>query len=415
MTGPPVRNGWVECHRGRIVATGRGPAARSTGSLAEDELDLGSAALLPALVNAHTHLELSVLRGRVPPSSSLPEWVRTLLRVRQETTAADPSAIARAAGEAITEARRAGTGVLGDVANTPITLPLLSAAGVSARVFFELLGFNAPDPPGLVRAARTTIEAVQAATQRSDRVSVALAPHAPYSVSPGLFQAIRADLDAHPHDASSVHLGESPEEVEFIRAGTGPWRALLDELGAWNAGWRPTGTSPVQYLDSMGFLGSRVAVIHGVQFTSADLEILRRRETAVITCPRSNEHVGVGLPPIAAFYAAGLRLAVGTDSLASVADLNLFSELAVMRRAAPAVSARRLLESATAVGAAVLGFAGEHGTLDPGTRADLIAVAVPDEIDDARDVEEYLLTGIRPEQVSPVDIVSERPVGTAHT
>ncbi len=399
MSGPPIPDGWVETIGGRIVATGQGLAVRNPLI----DRDLGHVALLPALVNAHTHLELSFLRGRIPPSTSFPAWVRTLLQVRGPAAAADPSAVERDAIAAIAEARASGTGIVGDVANTSVTVPWLAEAGLSTRVFFEMLGFSVPDATERVQAARTTIEAARGATAPNDRISVGLAPHAPYSVSPALFGALRADLQSHPEDRSTVHLAESPEEVEFLQSGTGPFRALLDDLGAWNPAWHPPGRSPARYLEALGWLGRRVAVVHGVQFVEDDLVALRDHDTAVIVCPRSNQHVGVGQPPLAAFYDAGLRVAVGTDSLASVADLNLFSELAQMRRVAPAVSARRLLQSATAVGADVLGLAEEHGTLEVGRRADLIAVALPSEIRHAGDVEEYLLTGIAPDQVSWID------------
>jgi 5-methylthioadenosine/S-adenosylhomocysteine deaminase len=117
----------------------------------------------------------------------------------------------------------------------------------------------------------------------------------------------------------------------------------------------------------------------------------------VVSCPRSNTYVGVGSPPLESFYAAGLNVALGTDSLASVADLNLFAELREARRIAPVVPARRLLESATMVGARALGFGDEFGTIEPGKRAELIAVPIPDGV---RDVEEYLVGGIESGQVS---------------
>jgi cytosine/adenosine deaminase-related metal-dependent hydrolase len=135
--------------------------------------------------------------------------------------------------------------------------------------------------------------------------------------------------------------------------------------------------------------------VHGVQFDGDDLDRLRSRDMTVVSCPRSNQHVGVGAPPLEAFYAMDVNVAFGTDSLASVPDLNLFSELAGARRLAPRVRARALLESATRQGAAALGF-DEFGTIEPGKRAQLIAVRTPAGVDD---VEEYLVGGIEPAAV----------------
>ena len=103
-----------------------------------------------------------------------------------------------------------------------------------------------------------------------------------------------------------------------------------------------------------------------------------RRGATLVTCPRSNGHTGAGAPPIAEFYASGVRVAVGTDSLASTPDLNVFAELATMRALAPSVPASRLLDSATRQGARALGFEADYGTLEPGKRARLLAVADSD-------------------------------------
>ena len=195
------------------------------------------------------------------------------------------------------------------------------------------------------------------------------------------FAAIRADLDAHPGQVSSVHLGESPEEMEFIRHGTGPWRTLLEELRVWTDAWEAPGTSPVEYLERLGFLDRRVLAVHGVQLAGDDLDRLRSLDMTVVACPRSNRYVGVGAPPLEAFYAMNVNVAFGTDSLASVEDLNLFSELAEARRIAPRVQARSLLESATRHGARALGFEDEFGTLEEGKRAQLIAVRLPDGVE----------------------------------
>jgi cytosine/adenosine deaminase-related metal-dependent hydrolase len=264
-----------------------------------------------------------------------------------------------------------------------------------AQVFHELTGFGEQAPEARVREARERADACA-----GDDVRVSMAPHAPYSVSPALFRAIRAEVGRHPDGMSSVHLGENPEEIELLRSGTGEIRRVLEELGRWPADWRAPGVGPVEYLDSLGVLDARMLVVHGVQFTRGDLDRLREKRVTVVACPRSNIHVGVGSPPLALFYESGLAVAFGTDSLASVADLNLFSELREARRIAPDVPARPLLESATRVGADALGFGAELGTIEPGKRAELIAVSIPS---DVTDVEEYLVSGIAPSSITWIE------------
>lgn len=382
---------------GRVSGLGTDPPA--------DAIDLGRAAVLPALVNAHTHLELSYLRGAIPPAGRFLDWIRPLMAARRQQP--DPAAdvVLQAARAAIAEARASGTGLIGDVSNTLVTPSLLRDAGLPARVFHELLGFNAADPEGRVRRARAAIGRavgtglVPAQGEPAAPVTISLAPHAPYSVSPDLLAAIRLDLDAHPHDRSCVHVGESPEEVELVERGTGPWSDLLRELGAWNEAWTPHGGSPVAYLADAGFLDSRVLAVHGVQCSGDDLARLRTLGVTMVSCPRSNRHVGVGDPPIEAFYAMGVPVAFGTDSLASVEDLNMFAELAAARRVAPRVPARDLVESATRGGARALGFE-EFGSIEANKRAALVAVRLPDRVED---VEEYLVSGVVPEQVVWLD------------
>lgn len=315
---------------------------------------------------------------------------------REYPNASDPR-ILESACAAIAGARASGTGLIGDVSNTLVTARLLADASMPAQVFYELLRFNATDADAITHEARVR---ANDAADSDQHVRISLAPHAPYSVSPALFRAIRTDLDGHPSQVTSVHLGESPEEIEFLRHGTGPWRVFLEELGAWTDAWEPPGTSPVRYLEQIGFLDRRVIAVHGVQFDGDDLDRLRAHDMTIVSCPRSNQHVGVGTPPLEAFYAMKVNVAFGTDSLASAPDLNMFAELAEARRLAPRVPSRALLESATRRGAAALGFEEDFGTIEPGRRAQLIAVRLPA---DVHDVEEYLVSGIEPSMITWLD------------
>jgi len=393
ISAPPIRNGFVTLEGGRITAV----SDRAPGKVAS----LGNVAILPALVNAHTHLELSYLHGRVPPSTSFNDWVMALMALRRDHPDPTAPAIIEAAGHAIARARASGTGLFGDVSNTLVTVPLLRDAGMAAHVFYELIGFSHPDPAGRVREARA---AADAAAIGADSVRVSLAPHAPYSVSSALFMAIRADVDAHPDSVTTVHLGESAAEVELLRQGSGPARVMLERLGVWSNEWQIPGVSPTEYVASLGFLRADSLVVHGVQFTREDLARVKTAGSPLVSCPRSNTYVGVGAPPLESFYAAGVPVAFGTDSLVSVADLNMFAELAEARRIAPTVSARELLRSATLIGARALRHDDDYGSIAAGKRAALIAVRVPPDI---VDVEEYLVAGIEPDAIAWLDTIHE--------
>lgn len=403
ISAPPIRNGGVLARDGRVVAVsaafddGQSLSDRETGrsrggSDADtriETVDLGDVAILPGLVNAHTHLELSWMRGRIPPSGSMPAWAMRLIAIRREQGSDPPAPIA----DAIRESRAAGTALVGDVTNTLAACKLLSDSRLGGDIFFELLGFNQASPQQVVEAAQSTL----AQLTPGSRWRRSIVPHAPFSVSPALFRAIAT---AGNDCAVSVHLGESPEEIQFLRDGTGAWRELLGRIGAWTDAWQPPGCGPVEYLDQLGLVNDRLLAVHGTQLQKPELARLAGARATLVACPRSNRWTGAGTPPVERFYESGVRVALGTDSLASVEDLNVFAELAQMRNLAPHVPAARLLESATLSGAEALGFASQFGSIEPGKRAELIAVRLLRGVDD---VEEYLVSGIQPDGIAWLD------------
>jgi cytosine/adenosine deaminase-related metal-dependent hydrolase len=214
------------------------------------------------------------------------------------------------------------------------------------------------------------------------------APHAPYSTSPELFVALGRERAAR-RLPGSVHLGESPEEVEFLMTGGGPMAELLKDLGVWRGDFEVPRCGPVEYLDRLGVLTPGTLVVHAAHVQSDALRLVAERGCVIVSCPRSNRWVGAGDPPLDAFYASGATVALGTDSLASVDSLDMFAELAAARRIS-SVSDATLIESATRGGAVALGLAGRYGCIAPGARGPLLAVQVPA---GTADVQEYLVAG----------------------
>jgi cytosine/adenosine deaminase-related metal-dependent hydrolase len=401
---PPIRDAVIEFEDGviRSVAPGsRLPppgSARGGPERVEEPVpgcrDLGHVVVLPGLINAHTHLELSWLRDRVPPASRFTDWVKTLFAIRGRPDGRMSDEQIAPIHEAIAELRAAGTVAVGDISNSLASAGPMRQAGLDGIIFHELLGFKERDG-ALIESTRGTRAAAAATGAR-----VSIAAHAPYSTSLELFGAIRAAIKEIPCPIMSVHLGESLEEVELLEKGTGPWRGMLETIGAWRDDWQIPNCDPVTYLDRHGVLDDKTLVVHGVQFDDRTLSRLAAIGATLVTCPRSNQWVGVGYPPIERFYRAGVHVAVGTDSLASVADLNLFSELKTMRYLAPGVRASRILESATLIGARALGLGDELGSLTPGKRAEMVAIELPPQVND---VEEFLMSGIAPSQIQWVE------------
>ncbi len=377
----PIAGGVVTIDRGVITAVGRYDGG--------DAEDLGNVAILPGLVNAHTHLELSWMRGQVEPASSMATWAGRLMSLRRTVSHEPPEPIVAA----IVEARRSGTCLVGDVTNTFATFDPLLDSELSAVLFRELLGFSVTEPDALI--AQVSVQIADLTPVEWLRCSIV--PHAPYSVSPALFAAIARWSRGRP---LSIHLGESAQEIQFLADGTGEWRALLESLGVWNPAWVAPGCGPVEYLDRLGMVDANLLAVHGVHFTDRELTRLASAGATVVACPRSNRWTGAGEPPIGRFYASGVRVAIGTDSLASVADLDMFAELAAVRRLAPEVPATSILRSATLAGAQALGFDAELGSIEAGKRAELIAVRLPAS---AADVEEYLVNGVARDDIDWLD------------
>ena len=384
---PPIENGWVATEGGVIQAIGHGqpPAGNVT--------DLGDTAILPGLINAHTHLELSWLAGRVPQAPSMSTWIRGLMAARRQSPHEDVQRAAAAV--ALGMARAQGTLAFGDISNTLVTAPVLAEGAPGSVLFHELLGFAPHDADARADAgAERVLAAARSASPMEPpypHVRPGLAPHAPYSVSSDLFAGIDRAGRAR-YLPSSVHLGESPEEIEFLMTGRGPIAEMLKDLGAWDEAWRAPACGPVEYLDGLGVLREALLVVHATQLTPDALATVAERACVIVACPRSNRWVGAGDPPLDAFYASGATVALGTDSLASVESLDMFAELAAAR-AISSVSDAVLLESATSGGAKALGLENHFGRLAPGLRAPLLAVGVPSGV---TDVQEYLVGG-RPE------------------
>jgi cytosine/adenosine deaminase-related metal-dependent hydrolase len=350
--------------------------------------DLGPGILLPGLVNAHCHLELSHLAGTLPGDGGFVPWVEGVVASRAAFAEADVRA---ATASAIRFLEESGTVAVGDVSNALGHLDLLSASSLSAVVFLELLSWD----PARAEAALAFAEQRLAGVARVLRpgLEVRLAAHAPHSVSPALF-----GLLVGCGGPSALHLAESPDETAFLADGSGAWPGFLERRGLGHVAFAPPGTSPVRYADRLGVLNERLVAAHGVKLDAADREILARRGVHVVLCPRSNRHLRVGAADVPALLASGVRLALGTDSLASAETLDVLDDAVLLRRQFPEVDPGALLRMATLGGARALGF-DELGSIAPGKRAALAFAPASGAVDEPH---EFLLSGAA--RLEPVDV-----------
>jgi cytosine/adenosine deaminase-related metal-dependent hydrolase len=353
-----------------VLAVGTRAELRAEFPDATEERAAG--VLLPGLVNAHTHLEISHHAGAVPGGKGLYTWATTLMGARKADTSAqqrEGAATAAAAAVAL------GTAAVGDVGNSLAAAPAIGRAGLGGVLFHELFGSRElATGDALADAAR---ERAEAAADWPARLAYVPAPHAPFSVGPELLARIFAAAAAAGR-ATSIHVAEDEDEVALLRDGSGRWPALLAGMGV-DPATRVPRKSPVAYLASLGAFQTETPplLVHMVHAGADDRRIAREAGAPVVLCPRSNLHIGGRLPDVDAFVAEGGPLAIGTDSLASVPDLSLWAEMATLAAHAPAVPAARWLDAATRGGARALGLRG-FGTLSPGARPGVLDVLVDD-------------------------------------
>jgi cytosine/adenosine deaminase-related metal-dependent hydrolase len=316
-------------------------------------------AVLPALVNTNAHLDLSAMAGQVKPEGGMADWIRRLIAARERLSADQQE---QAHLKALASMRTFGTGIIGDINSSASFLKEEDQGAVLALTFVEVLGLHVKS---LHSGLNTLPEPAQQLVAHG-REGLSLAAHAPYTTSAALFREVKA-WGAARAKVVSTHVAESEEEIIFLRTGKGPLGDLLEERGMDPGRWKPPRCGGVAYLDRLGFLDSLSLCVHVVHVSEAEIHVLKRSGAGVCCCPRSNIFLGNGLPPVARYLETGIPCSLGTDSLASNDDLNLFEEMAVLINQC-GLRPDTVLAMATLHGARNLGMAGLYGSLEKGKR-----------------------------------------------
>ena len=350
VVAPPIQDGAVLVdHNGVILAVGPADEVRRSFPSASERRVHG--ALLPGLVNAHTHVELSALAGLVPGGEGLVAWVQKLMPLARGMAEEQKQDAMQAAAKALWDN---GTAAVGDVANGLAASAALASQPLQGTCFHELLGsFDDAHADGLAVAAaeqRTLVEA----GRWPQNFNYVQAPHAPYSASPALLRRLFAAANSC-GVRTTIHAAEDLDEIELLLHGKGRWPALLAGMGV-AEGERTPKVRPVPYLAERGaFAGAHpAALVHMTHANEDDILAAAQVQAPVVLCPRSNLHLGSQLPPVKRFIEVGLPLALGTDSLASNASLSLWHEMAALAHHFPSVPPEQWLRAATLGGAHVL-------------------------------------------------------------
>jgi len=364
----PLEDGAVLVYNDLILTVGKYHHLKKALPSGTRILDHEGAAIIPGLVNAHTHLELSVMKGTMPfPHAGFPRWLDAFLPLR---AGFEHSRVLEGFAGGMRELLDFGTALCGDITNGA-ELSFIDAAGAlpERRVFLELLGFNCESvaaalPPG--------IDPVR------NGVDFILTPHAAYSVSPRLIAVTKARGKRFGLPFS-IHVAEHPEEIEFLHDGTGFCRDLLEKLGRWNEQWQPPHRTPIQYLNDLGVLDRLTTLVHAVHMSDEDWDTVAEKKCTVCFCPRSNLNLGVGRPDIEKALSLGIPACLGTDSLASNTDLSLFAEAGFVLDNYPGIEPESILRMITLHPARALCRETDYGGIRPGLVASLLAVSIGSE------------------------------------
>jgi len=354
----------------RGVLRGRGALIEDVGPEREvlpaaDHRELGEVAVLPGLVNAHTHLELTHLRGQLPARRPMSQWLYGL-RARWPATHDLDAAVEDGAAEALAT----GTTALADVCHNNRARRTLKQTPLRSVCFAEVTGIGP-----LVESAIPRLQKRIHGCRSTQRMRFGISPHAPYTTAEEVYRQAVA-LARRRHWPLATHLAETESERQFLLRGSGRLFDFLTHMGLMTSSVRIPECTPVAFAQRVGLFDGPCVLGHVNYVDDAEMKTLAGSGASVVCCPRCNDFFGRSGHRYAEMLQAGINVAVGTDSLASNTSLDMIAELARLRAEAKADN-QTLLEMGTLHGARALGWDDRIGSLAPGKQADWIAVEVP--------------------------------------
>jgi 5-methylthioadenosine/S-adenosylhomocysteine deaminase len=394
VSSPPLQDGAVLVREGRIEAVGALADLGKENPGAEVRF-FPNCTIIPGAVNAHAHLGFR--RKDAPEGGAFSEWLGTLIERLPEKEAWT----AEAASDCAREAVEAGTTYMAESSPYGECLPQLAESGMAGTVYAEFFPHEIGTPE---EAVEFIVEKVRELEEGlPERVGAQVSVHSPYTVDPGSSR-LAARRTRKMGWKLAIHLSESPEEVEFVRDGTG---GLADIFGANE--WGGVGISPVRYAQSVELLAPQTIAAHlATGVSEEDIEVLAQTGVAAAHCPRSNAYLRCGVAPVPAMIAGGIRVGMGTDGLWSSPSMNLFEET-LFAVELHGMSGAQGVELATLGGARALGIDAGTGSLDAGKWADFVVVETSWEGEDPeRDVLEAAAGGGVAATVADGNMISNR-------
>ncbi|MGH7628466.1 MAG: amidohydrolase family protein [Gemmatimonadales bacterium] len=362
VAAPPIEDGAVLVGPDGFIER-VGPDSEVPRPPGVQTVEAPDAAVIPGLVNTHTHLELTGFDGLVPDD----DFVAWITRLRALKERQPPDVYLAAAKRGLLDCWASGVTTIADTGDRGVVARAIAELGGAGIAYQEVFGPHPDQCAESLDELRRSVEAVR--HYASGRVRLGVSPHAPYTVSAPLYHAVGrwARAEGLP---IALHLAESVAEADLLRSATGPFADAWQRRGIPLPG---PGRSPVQLVADQDLLGPDTLCIHAVQVDAPDLDRIARTGAAVAHCPRANRRHGHGAAPLAQLIAAGIRVGLGTDSVASVTPLDLFAE-ARAAQALAGLDAGTALALGTVGGARALGLEREIGTLTAGKWADIVVI-----------------------------------------
>lgn len=409
IDAPPIENGRLVVSDGRIVSIERSDGPSTLGA------DYGEAVLLPGFVNAHTHLELTHLAGRVSYRGSFARWVEELVAASRPVP---PDEVRNASiHQGIKRSLASGVTAIGDIGMGRHAIQAWAKTGGESGThsgdflpgpwmtgYLEVLGMGPRRDVPHERSLEVLSAACDAASS-SGRLRLGLSPHAPYSTDASIYRRVIEYAFATGRPLCT-HLAETTDELQFLADGTGPLRDLLERWGLWDGSFMPPQCSAVEYANRLGLLKAEALLVHVNYASDKDIELLAGHEAHVALCPRSHRFFGHRPHRFRDMLRRGINVCIGTDSLASNDSLSVLDELRFLYAEDRSIPSHVLLHMGTLAGARALGLGATCGSLTVGKSADF--VVLPTASPPTRNVaDDILSTDARPLAV----LIGGRSVG----
>ncbi|HMS40097.1 MAG TPA: amidohydrolase family protein [Pyrinomonadaceae bacterium] len=377
ISAEPIENGAIAFEKDKIIAVGKCSEIIEKFPEALHE-NLGCSAILPGFVNAHSHLEITAMRGFLDEfDADFFAWLMKLTKTRSEVLTDED--VKNAAVFGALEGARAGVTCFGDIGRFgKAGFEALKINGLRGILFqeteFSPVNENAPED-----FARLKEKFLELKSTETELVKIGLSPHSPYTVSRSLFENI-AEYALSENIKFTIHAAESSEEEDFMKKGVGLFAELYKKGGF---EWNTPRVSSIEYLEKIGVLQTKPLLAHCVKVSEKDIELIAESDTCIAHCPKSNAKFGHGIAPLEKFLDAKIKTAFGSDSMASNNTCDILEEArfaTLFARNLPDtkrfLQAEEIIKTATFGGAKSLGFENEIGSLETGKQADFIAVSL---------------------------------------